>query len=65
MDDYHPRFKVGDVIRIPHVTPGHDRHDPKAFYRIKWRHIGTCSKSTTYQLNGNPSNWPESRLSFS
>mgnify|MGYP000035332703 CR=1 FL=1 len=59
-----PKFKVGDIVRIPHVTPGHDRHKSTDTFMIKRVFPGRdpATFPNSYKLEGSPSNWPESRL---
>lgn len=57
-----PRFAIGAVVRIPHVTPGHDRHKPKDAHRVHKVYAGADARSTHYQMEGEPSLWPETRL---
>jgi hypothetical protein len=57
-----PRFAVGDRVRIPTSTPGHDRHRPKDAFRVTDVFTGTEARTTHYKLQGDPSLWPETRL---
>lgn len=53
------KFEVGDQVRIPRSTPGHDGHDPKTVFTITKRYPGVLP---SYELKGSPSIWPETRL---
>ena len=57
-----PKFNVGDVVRIPVKTPGHDHHDPSAGYRVTRVYPGNSQATTHYELERLPSLWPETRL---
>ena len=68
MTDFHnkwrdvkgPRFKRGDMVRIPHVTPGRDSHNPRKTYRVVESHA--ASYDGFHKLDGLPSIWPGTRL---
>ena len=57
-----PRYKRGDFLRIPHVTPGHNNHDPKKRYMVKRVFPGKSPREITYILHGLTANWPETRV---
>lgn len=53
-------LKAGDLVRIPHVTPGHDRHKATDVFKVKSVHHG--DRLPTALLEGSPSLWPLTRL---
>ena len=57
-----PKFRRWQAVRIPHVTPGHDNHNPKAWYIVEEVYSGETYPEISYRLRGLPSIWPETRL---
>jgi hypothetical protein len=54
-----PKFKIGDKVRIPRSTPGHDWHDPATIFTITHAYTG---RIPSYQVKGLTSMWSETRL---